>query len=263
MARNGEKKFVYEYEERSIADLRERANQRSGNFDSVVKDFVKLYKPREGKNVIRILPPKWKNAKHYGFNIFVNYNIGIDKQSYLSLSRMKNEPDPLLEAKRAAERAGDVERAKELNPTKRVAMWLIDRLAEDDGPQLWLAPFTFDRDLTNMLIDPDGGHAIWLDNPNEGSDVRFYKEGTGRNTNYQPAKMRILQPSSLNEDEKTGQGWIDYVTENPVPDVLNYYSYDHISLVYNGAVTKPVDADEDEEYSPRKARHVENDDDAE
>jgi hypothetical protein len=81
-----ERSFVYR--KRSGEDVKQRANMRGGNFDSFIKPQYKLYKVKDGKNLIRILPPTWEGAKHYGFDLFVNYNIGADNQSYLSLSKM-------------------------------------------------------------------------------------------------------------------------------------------------------------------------------
>ena len=109
----------FKYKARTKEDVKSRANMRGGNFDSIIKPQYKVYKVKEGKNLIRILPPTWEDAKHYGYDLYVNYGIGADNQSYLSLSKMKGEKDPLQEAKRAAESEGDKETAKALSPTQR------------------------------------------------------------------------------------------------------------------------------------------------
>ena len=141
---------IFRYEKRSKDTLKERANMRGGNFDTIFKPKFKQWKPKDGKNRIRILPPTWKGAKHYGLDIFINYNIGADNQSYLSLDKHDRGPDPLAEARREAQKEGDNEYAKKLQPNQRILYWIIDRNDEEEGPLLWAAPFTFDKALSNL-----------------------------------------------------------------------------------------------------------------
>src|SRR5580692_7712113 len=98
----------FEYQARSADQWRKKAAEKGGDFDSIWKQGIKLFKPREGKNLIRILPPGWTDPPpdHYALDIYVNYGIGIDEQAYLSLSKMKHEPDPIAEARKQAEREG-------------------------------------------------------------------------------------------------------------------------------------------------------------
>jgi hypothetical protein len=248
----------FRYQERSKEDVRERANMRGGNFDNIFKPQYKLYKIKDGKNVIRILPPTWEKAKHYGFDIFVNYNIGADKQSYLSISKMKNKPDPLAEARQQAEREGEEELAKALRPTQRILMWVIDRSDEAEGPLLWGAPFTVDKAFANLAFDEDTKEVILIDDPENGCDVRFYKEGTGMTTKYDASKMKLLTAGPLCEDEKLQQDWLEYITENPIPDCLQYYDYEHIAGVYDGKTHSVGD-----EEAPAKARRAAPDDEDE
>ena len=270
----------FKYKARTKEDVKARANMRSGNFDSIIKPQYKVYKVKEGKNLIRILPPTWEGKpNHYGYDLFVNYGIGADNQSYLSLKEMKGEKDPLAEAKRLAEIDGDKELAKKLSPTRRIAMWIIDRQAEDEGPQLWLAPYTLDKDICNISTDEDTKEVAFIDDPETGYDVRFYKEGTGLNTRYDASKMRLLKASPISEDEDLQAEWLEYVNDNPIPECVQFYDYEHIAMVFGGQVrvekadddeetprsrraTKPVADEEDEESTPpprRKPASVDDD----
>lgn len=224
----------FRYQERTKEAIKERANMRGGNFDDIIKPQYKKYKVHDGKNVVRVLPPTWEEAKHYGYDIYVNYSIGADNQSYLSLSKMKNEKDPIAEAQRLASREGDEKLARELQPRQRILMWVIDRNEEDEGPQLWAAPFTLDKSLATLSSDEDTGEVIFIDDPENGSDVRFYKEGTGLKTNYDAAKIKLMKPSPIHQDEKLQDQWLEYVQQNPIPSCLQFYDYAHISNVFNG-----------------------------
>jgi hypothetical protein len=246
MAKNGRS---FNYVRRSQDDVRARAIARGGNYDDFIKSQYKKYKVRDGKNVVRILPPTWEKAKHYGFDIFVNYGIGADNQAYLSLSKMRGEADPLAEAYREAQREDNEKVAKALAPRQRILMWVIDRQADEEGPQLWAAPFTFDKALANISMDEDTKEIVYIDDPDEGCDVRFHKEGSGLMTNYDASKMRLLKPSPLHEDATQAEEWLAYVTENPISECLQFYSYDHIAQVFNGHVR----TDDDDSAGKTKA----------
>lgn len=247
----------FRYQKRDKETLKERANMKGGNYDTYIKPKFKQWKPKDGKNLIRILPPTWDDARHYGLDIFVNFNIGPDNQSYLSLSKHDRGPDPLAEARREAQADGDKEFAKKLNPSQRILYWIIDRMDEDEGPLLWAAPFTFDKSLSNLCIDEDTKDVIFIDDPVTGRDVRFYKEGTGLTTKYDPSKMKVLKESTLAEDEGLEQEWLDFIQENPLPEVLNFYEYDHIKAAFGGQAGRE---DDDDDEKPARKRKVDDED---
>ena len=248
MAKKEERGFKYQKRDRDT--LKERANMKGGNFDTIFKGSFKQWKPKDGKNIIRILPPTWDDARHYGLDIYINYNIGPDNQSYLSLSKHGRGDDPLAEARREAQREGDKELTKALSPNQRILYWIIDRNDEDEGPLLWASPFTFDKSLANLCIDEDTKEVIMIDDPEKGRDVRFYKEGTGMLTKYDPSKMKVLGPSPIADDEGLENEWLDFIADNPLPEVLNFYDYDHIKATFDGQIGK---RDEDDAEKPEKS----------
>lgn len=249
----------FKYHRRSKEDVKARANMRGGGFDSFIKPEFKRYKVRDGKNMVRILPATWEKPKHYGFDIWVNYGIGADNQSYLSLSKMNNEEDPLADARREAQREGDDETAKALAPRQRVLVWVIDRNEEDEGPQLWDIPFSVDKDFVNLCLDEDTKEVIYPDDPDEGHDLRFYKEGSGIGTKYPASRMKLLDESPLHEDDDVKKEWLDFVKENPVPDCLQFYSADEIAAAFDGQV-RTKDKDDDDE-KPKRHKSADEDDD--
>jgi hypothetical protein len=251
----------FRYERRSREDVKARANMRGGGFDSFIKQEFKRYKVRDGKNLVRILPATWEKAKHYGYDIWINYGIGADNQSYLSLSKMDHEDadrDPLVEARREAQREGDEKVAKALAPRQRVLVWVIDRNEEDEGPQLWDIPFSVDKDFVNLCLDEDTKGVSYPDDPKKGHDIRFYKEGSGVGTKYPAARMKILDESPLHEDRDIYDEWMGYVEENPVPECLQFYSADEIQAAFDGHVATRDDDDEDK---PKKRSRDDDDDD--
>lgn len=250
----------FTYQRRAPETVRARATMKNSQYDSIFKQDIKTYTVRDGKNLIRVLPPTWPNAVHYGYDVYVNYNVGADRQKYLSLSKMLGKPDPLAEAKRAAEAEGDKVTAKALVPSRRIGCWLVDREAEDEGPQLWLSPFGLDQNFAKLATDEDTGAVLYLDDPETGCDIRFYKEGKELATRYDPLKIKIMQPSPIHEDEKLQAEWLEYVNNHPVPDCLNYYDYKYIAGVFNGeGPSEESEAEDEAEVEappPRRATRV-------
>lgn len=236
------------YQPRTAEDIKARANYRGGSYDSYIKPECKMYKVRDGKNLIRFLPATWPKAKHFGISIFLNYGIGPENQAYLSLSKMKGDRDPIAEAKHAAVREGDEKLAKALSANERMLVWLIDRQAEDEGPQWWAMPLSIDKAVANISLDEDTNELSLIDSETEGRDFRFYKEGQGLNTKYPAEKMKLLSPGALHQDTGLMEEWLQYITDHSLPECLIYYDYEHIASVFNGQ--SPVD--EEVEPTPHK-----------
>jgi hypothetical protein len=253
MALGKKEKQGFVYQRRDAKVIKERADMKPGDYPKIFKSKYKVWKPKDGKNLIRIMPATWENAQYFGIDIFVNYSIGADNNQFLSLSKHGKGADPIAEAKQEAQREGDKKLAKSLTPNQRVLYWIIDRNDEDAGPLLYPAPFTFSTNLANLCIDEDTKDVIFVDDPAEGCDIRFHREGTGLSTDYPAAKMKILKPSPLHEDEALESEWLDFINENPLPDVLNFYDYDFIKNTFDGVIGSFEDKTEDKPFARKRA----------
>lgn len=255
------KESRFGYQKRTPEQFRATLNRRGGGFDSFIKREFKRYKMRDGKNVVRFIQPTWEDAEHFAYEIHLNYDVGPDKQSYLSLSRMGKGADPLDEARREASRKGDAELAKALLPGMRWVAWVIDKFdadSEAEGPQIFDFPKKLNDAICTASKDEDTGEIVWVDDPVEGADVRFYKEGQGKTgTNYPGEKVKVLKPGPLSADAADIDEWIKFAKAHPIPECLQFYDYDHISSVFNGAA-KPKDEDETDHLtkSPNNARRL-------
>ena len=226
--RDGGRASRYEYKQRDAGDAKKRSSQGANDFDKILVDSVKMWKPNDGDNRIRILPPTWDGAKHFGLDIYVHYGVGPDRQSYLCLEKMKGEADPIAEERAIARRDEDEKYAKELEAKRRVLVYLIDRDHEKEGVQAWAMPWTVDRDIVKVSVDKSNGEVLPIDHPEEGYDVEFEKKGAKDRTEYLGVAI-ARRSSPLGKDE-----WLDYAMDNPLPDQLNYFDYDHIAKVFNG-----------------------------
>lgn len=226
--------MAFKYQERSAEATKERAAQSGGLYDSFIDTKFKLFKPKEGFNELRIMPPTWKDAKHYGFDIWLHRDIGPDHSTYACADKMLGKPCACCDARREEEtQRGDPDDIDALKPQRVVAMWIIDRNNEGDGPQIWTPSWGMDKDFTMLAIDKRHGSVLRIDHPSEGYDIEFTRTGTQLKTKYE-GKAIARKPSYLADDEKTEEKWLQYITDNPLPECVRYFSYEHVEQTYGG-----------------------------
>ena len=244
--RKGKGKFAYKSRDKEAAQ--ERATGGGGDFDSILISDITTYTAGDGDNLIRFLPPTWDDPEHYGYDIFVHYGIGPDRSAYLCRKKMLNEACPICEERARASKDGDDDYAKELEPKQRVLVYLLDRDKEDEGVKAWASPWGFDRDICKISVDKRTGEVLELDHPEEGYDVEFERNGKGIKTKYEGVKI-ARRESELDNDEA-----LEFVTENPLPDILNFFDYDHIADVFNGGDGDSSGKEEEDDDKPAKKK---------
>ena len=247
---------AYKYKRRTPESVRRRAEQSSGSYDKMFKDDLETFSPKEGSYQLRILPPGWKEADHYGLNIHVHYSVGPDNGQYLCPDKHKDEYCPICEERRGV---ADDEERRELAAKRRVLVWLIDRDHEDRGPQLWSMPWTVDRDLAQQAVDPRTGEVLYIDDPEEGYDISFVSEGSGIKTKYSGLKI-VHRPSTLSKDDDDIDAWLDHIEDHTLPECLNIFDGKYIEKIFSGTVsskeneeeTKEEPEEEEKEEKPRR-----------
>lgn len=215
------------YRQRSAEAVTKRAEGTS-QYDQFLRADVKMFKAHDRINNVRLVPPTWEGAEHYGLDIWVHYGVGPDRQTYLCLHKMKGEPCPICDERVEAARDRDDEYAKELEPKRRVLTYLVDRDDEREGLQAWPMPQGTDQDIVQVMVDRRTGEVIPIDDPEEGYDISFNKSGAGIKTRYEGIAID-RRPSRLGKDE-----WLQQAIDNPLPDILQYFSYDHIAAEFKG-----------------------------
>lgn len=252
--------MAFIYKPRAAAAVKARATQKGGMYDSPWKDEFTLYKMRDGENALRILPntdiPEGKDAAdHYGIDVFLHNDIGSDGAQYICTKSQFNEPCAVCDLKHDLEKGGATkEELKDLKVSRRVACFVVDRKAPDEGVKLWPQPWTLDRDINALAIGEDG-QLINLDDPEQGYDVFFQRTGTGVNTKY--IGIRIARNhSAIAESDKRYWELLDYVEEHKLADTLFTYDYDYIKQALEGQAAGGERAAEPEPASGRTRSRV-------
>jgi gp32 DNA binding protein like len=242
----------FQYRKPTTSDIDKRANQSLGSFEGYLKDDYPKYTAKKGENAIRILPRHAdEQAPYYGEEVYVHYNVGPDKASVLCAQKMAGEPCPICEERARAERRHDEEAASEMKPNRRVIMWIVDRKEESKGPQVYDCPPTVDRDIAKASKDRETGTFQAIDDPYQGWDIYFDRDGEGLQTKYSGYSMAKRQTSV--EDR-----WLDYITNNPLLDTLRIRSYDEVKVLFEGGSvgkgSKPDRPSEDERPKENSSR---------
>jgi len=247
-------KSRFQYKERTREQVKRRAEQRTGSFDSYLSDVASLFKVKSDTDYrIRIFPPTWEEADHYGIDVFVHYGIGADKNSYLCPNHHGDGGCPICAERSRVDALGnDEEYVRELAPTKRVLVWLVDRDNEQDGPIVWGMPQTVDKEISRRSIDKHTNEVLWIDNPDNGYDVEFAREGQGWKTKY--VGIDIARKSSpLHDDPDILDEWLEFVANNPLPDLLVVHDAEYIAKIFSGKAATDS-GDEEGESQPRRTR---------
>ena len=238
----------FSYHRRSREDWEKRSEQSGFNRRSMFADSVNVFRPKEDDNLIRILPPTFEDADHYGFEIFVHYSIGPDKDSILCRNKMLGEACPVCEERSRALSDNDKEYADKLSPKKRVCVYLLDRDDEDTGLQLWSMPWTLDADVTTLAIDKRSGEVLDIDDPEDGYDIEFTKTGKGMNTKY--VGVAIARKSTELDNDQV----LEDAVETPLTETLIYLEYDEIDKLFNGGAGMRDDDDDDDDDRRRSRK---------
>jgi len=238
---------AFDYKPPSYDEVNKFTQKRSSTFDSIIKNTgPRFFKARQGDNTVRILPPTWEGARHYSYEVWVHNDVGPDKQSYLCLKDNSASPEkncPLCE-ERHSPRASQKD-IETLRPRPRNMIYLIDRYNEEQGPLIWSISNQSDKEILSQSLIKRTQQYLPIVHPIDGYDIEFSRDGIGIKTRYNGFKvMRDSSPLSDNEDKM--REWIQFIDDNPIPDILQFFSAAHITNVFAGRAVE-----EEEEQQPR------------
>lgn len=222
------------YKKRTADAVTQRANQKGGMYDSPIKNGVLTFTPQVGDNTIRFLPPTWENGEHYGYDVWIHNNIGGDRNQYACLEKMGKGKCPICDYRKQLEQDGaSSEEISALKPSRRVAVWLIDRATEKEGPKLWLMSWTLDKEIATLSINKRSGAVLAIDHPDAGYDITFTREGQGLKTRYLGVRVERDTSSIAVRDDRYNH-ILDFIQENKLPDAIQFFPPEHIEAVLAG-----------------------------
>ena len=195
--------------------------------------YVKL---REGRNVVRILPPLPGQRSPF---VRIWQHFLKDAEGNTVVFECPQRGKPSHEAQRCpacaeAERLDkspnpvDKKRARDLWPSRRVFANAIDRGDEDAGVKLLAVGKTIHEELLNIAKDPEAGGNFT--HPVTGFDIVITRTGTGMDTRYKVTAARSNSPLSDDPDEV--DEWLD--DAHDLNEVARVLTLDEIRAAVTG-----------------------------
>lgn len=229
-----------------------------------------FWSPKQGRNVIRILPPV--KTMEYFFQEVGRHNLSPDgkKKVYCPSFTSGGELEcPVCEIVKELRDAGDKgsdDMAKQLSIRKMYWMNIINRDDQNAGPLIYTPGVTVFGDIVSLVQDPDYGDIYDVD---EGIDIIIERKGSGMQTEYSVKPRR--EATVLCEDSDLCEKWLEAasdlsyveVSDDPEEDktiskghAVFLLPYDRIVKDFNLDNIDEVVEDEDEveeEVVPKKS----------
>lgn len=229
----------FRYRETSEDSVRDRAESKGGNYDSIIKPNFTIFRAREGKNRIRVLPSTFDDP-YYAYQAFAHRYVGVDKGSYLCLDKMMGKPCAVCDAALLTRKDGEEQEYKKMRWKELAISWILDRNKDEEKPQLWIIGARTDGDVCKVRTDDDTGKVLPVDNPDGGYDLLFTRDRMDENTRYSGWRF-ARDPSPISSSQKVQDGILDYIEKNPIPSTLLYYPNEYLDKVINGRVERDKD----------------------
>lgn len=261
--------MAFKYRKRADRFTNQRIDNPNTGHPDIIKRVpgIKYYKP-EAQNHIRLLPPTWEEARHYGMELYEHFSVGVDEHRYLCTLKMEEvlesigialpegiDPACPICDERGSVDAEDFDSDKQykdaisaLRPKQRTGVLLIDRNRESDGVCFWAIPYTVDTEIITQSRDEDTREILTIDDPDMGFDVRFNREGQGKQSQYKGIRLKN-KPSPLSTNPREQDAWLRIIEKNPMPKLLNFYSYDKMLKDFRG---NRKDKEGEEVESPKR-----------
>lgn len=126
-----------------------------------------LWKPSNGKSVVRIVPYKYSVDNPF---IELYFHYGVNGKTYLSPASF-GRPDPIVEFANKLKKTGDKEEwklGKKLEPKLRTYVPVLVRGQEDQGVKFWGFGKQVYQELLGIIADVDYGD---ISDPKSGRDI--------------------------------------------------------------------------------------------
>lgn len=240
-------KVGFKYQPKSIDFIRSKATRYGdSNKDSMIKGEYPIFTPEQGTNKIRLLP----TGDYWGIPVYLHWiDVDGNGRPYLCPKKMANKRCAVCDEWRKAKADNDADYAKQLSYSIKLLVWMIDRAKEADGPKLYMIPSGMEQNINGTAVDEETQEVLALDNPDEGYDIRFNKEGKGITTKY-TAVLPARKATALSDDPEQKEAWLNYIMEHPLEKTLNVMDSDYLESVFRGENANAPLAEAQEESDP-------------
>lgn len=185
----------------------------------------KIWKPKAGKTVIRILPYKFQEDNPF---VELLFHYEVTKRTMVSPASF-GDPDPIVEFAEQIRRQGDKESyrlSRKIEPKMRTYVPILIRGEENEGVKFWGFGKQVYEELLKTIDDPDYG------------DIADVKTGRDITIEFEPAKSAEDFPSTTVRAKPsptpvtTDRAVLDLIKAMPnLTDIFQVPSYDELKAL--------------------------------
>jgi len=227
-----------------------------------------FFGPKEGRNVIRILPPV--GDMEYFFQTVGRHYFPPDGKKNVYCPNFTSDGElscPVCELVTQLKTAGEKKMADDLKLRRNFWMNIINRDDVGAGVLIYTPGIIVFSELSSLISDPDYGDITDINN---GYDIIIEKSGTGRDTEYHVKPRPKVTP--LTDDQDELDNWLEKandlsfveVSEDPEEDkelskghTLYVLPYDRIVREFQLDELTETEEDEEVEEEEEEAEEEE------
>jgi hypothetical protein len=203
------------------------ALKRFNSLQNNTKKSDSIFKPANGKSVIRIVPYKFNKDIPF-IELYFHYNI--NNKTYLSPMSF-GRPDPIVEFAEKLKRTGDTDdwkAGKKMEPKLRTFVPVIVRGKENEGVKFWGFGKTVYQDILGYIADPDYGD---ITDPITGRDIVLDVTSAEESNAAYPTTAIRVRPSQtkLSDDSEVVKQLLE--NQKEITELYQELSYAELKTI--------------------------------
>jgi hypothetical protein len=213
------------------------------------KRGMKWWKPKDGENIIRILPP-WSADGMFAKEAGYHYGVSQDA-SYACPKVCKGLPCPICETVTdlfKSKRSEDMALAKRISVKTRYFYNILDRVAKDKVVYVFGSGSMVYEKVLGIFADKDYGDVTDVAN---GYDLKVIRSGEGLDTSYEVRPVKNSSPVLNWETKKKTMVDLDAIVE---ADLLPYKK---LKAILEGTSETEDEASEEKEEETEEVEETE------
>lgn len=197
------------------------------------------FKPKSGKNTVRILPP-WNDSGVFFFKAIQHYNVA--EHGPVPCNKMRGKDCAICEALKDVSK----EVARKAYAKPRYYVNVIDRKNPEDGVKIWGMTARNMKKIKSAMEDPDYGD---ITDPDEGRDIIIEVDDSKKGAPQYEIRPRVKTSEVGVEDWEENLPALDEVVVPNFPSKKEY-----AELVSEAFDIDSDDDDEDDEEEEEKSK---------
>ena len=186
-----------------------------------------IWKPKPGKQVVRIVPYKYEPDNPF---IELKFHYNINNKTYLSPDSF-GRPDPIVEFSNRLKKTGskeDWQMGRKMEPKMRTFAPVIVRGEDHEGVKFWGFGKQVYQELLSIISDPDFGDITDLTN---GRDIVVEFKTAEGGASFPETSIRVKPNVSVAVDPKNSQLLEALKTQVNILDLFPELSYEELKEV--------------------------------